>query len=61
MSLQRWFYAGGRPNRVARILDRFTAAISARGRSGVPSRPGGAGPKVGAYRQPAARRGRRRR
>jgi hypothetical protein len=31
MSLQRWFYAGGRPNRVARLLDRFTAAVSARG------------------------------
>jgi hypothetical protein len=31
MSLQRWFYAGGRPNRVARILDRCTAALSARG------------------------------
>ena len=31
MSLQRWFYAGGRPNWVARILDRGTAALSARG------------------------------
>lgn len=31
MGLQRWFYAGGRPNRVARILDRCTAALSARG------------------------------
>ena len=31
MSLQRWFYAGGRPNRVARLLDRGTAAVSARG------------------------------
>ena len=31
MSLQRWFYAGGRPNRVARLADRFTAALSARG------------------------------
>jgi protein-S-isoprenylcysteine O-methyltransferase Ste14 len=31
MSLQRWFYRGGRPNRVARALDRFTAALSARG------------------------------
>ena len=31
MSLQRWFYARGRPNRVTRILDRFTAAISAHG------------------------------
>ena len=31
MSLQRWFYAGGRPNLVARLLDRGTAAVSARG------------------------------
>ena len=31
MSLQRWFYASGHPNRVARILDRGTAALSARG------------------------------
>src|SRR3712207_6636860 len=31
MSLQRWFYAGGHPNWVARILDRGTAALSARG------------------------------
>ena len=31
MNLRRWFYAGGRPNRVARILDRGTAALSARG------------------------------
>jgi hypothetical protein len=31
MVLQRWFYAGGRPNRVARVLDRCTAALSARG------------------------------
>ena len=31
MSLQRWFYAGGRPNRVARLADRFTAALCARG------------------------------
>jgi hypothetical protein len=31
MSLRRWFYAGGRPNRVARLLDRGTAALSARG------------------------------
>ena len=31
MSLQRWFYAGGRPNLVARLLDRGTAALSARG------------------------------
>ena len=31
MSLQRWFYTGGHPNRVARLADRFTAALSARG------------------------------
>lgn len=31
MGLQRWFYAGGHPNRVARILDRCTAAFSALG------------------------------
>src|SRR5918994_3069019 len=31
MSLRRWFYAGGRPNWVARLLDRGTAALSARG------------------------------
>lgn len=31
MGLQRWFYAGGRPSRVARVLARFTAAMSARG------------------------------
>jgi hypothetical protein len=31
MNLRRWFYASGRPNRVARILDRGTAALSARG------------------------------
>ena len=31
MSLKRWFYRGGHPNRVARILDRVTAALSARG------------------------------
>jgi hypothetical protein len=31
MSLQRWFYAGGRPNWMARLLDRGTAAISTRG------------------------------
>lgn len=31
MSLQRWFYAGGRPNWVARLLDRGTAAVCARG------------------------------
>jgi hypothetical protein len=31
MSLKRWFYRGGRPNGVARLLDRGTAAVSARG------------------------------
>jgi hypothetical protein len=31
MGLQRWFYAGGRPNLMARLLDRSTAALSARG------------------------------
>ena len=31
MSLQRWFYAGGRPNWMARLLDRGTAALSAHG------------------------------
>lgn len=31
MGLQRWFYAGGRPNLMARLLDRGTAAVSARG------------------------------
>ena len=31
MNLRSWFYASGRPNRVARILDRGTAALSARG------------------------------
>jgi deazaflavin-dependent oxidoreductase (nitroreductase family) len=31
MSLRRWFYRGGRPNRVARALDRCTAALCARG------------------------------
>jgi hypothetical protein len=31
MSLKRWFYAGGRPNRMARLLDRGTAAVFARG------------------------------
>lgn len=30
-NLQRWFCAGGRPNRVARVLDRGTAALPARG------------------------------
>jgi len=27
MSMKSWLYRGGRPNRVARILDRFTAAL----------------------------------
>ncbi|MDA8368614.1 MAG: nitroreductase/quinone reductase family protein [Nocardiopsaceae bacterium] len=31
MSLKRWYYRGGRPNRVARVLDRCTAALYARG------------------------------
>ncbi|NIJ10406.1 deazaflavin-dependent oxidoreductase (nitroreductase family) [Saccharomonospora amisosensis] len=31
MSLKRWFYRGGRPNRVARLLDRATAGLYARG------------------------------
>ena len=31
MGLQRWFYRGGRPNRSARLLDRVTAAVYARG------------------------------
>jgi len=31
MGLQRWFYAGGRPNLMARLLDRGTAAVCARG------------------------------
>ena len=31
MGLQKWFYRGGRPNWVARVLDRGTAAIYARG------------------------------
>ena len=31
MSLRRWFYRGGRPNRLARALDRCTAALCARG------------------------------
>ena len=60
MSLQRWFYAGGRPNWMARLLDRGTAAVSARGRSGVLGRLGGVGPTVGAERQAAGSRGRRR-
>ena len=31
MSLQRWFYRSGHPNRVARILNRWGAALYARG------------------------------
>lgn len=31
MSLKRWFYRGGHPNRLARVLDRCTAAIYALG------------------------------
>jgi deazaflavin-dependent oxidoreductase (nitroreductase family) len=31
MSLKRWFYRGGRPNRVARVLDRGTAVLYALG------------------------------
>lgn len=31
MSLKRWFYRGGRPNWAARLLDRVTAAVYARG------------------------------
>jgi hypothetical protein len=31
MSLKRWYYRGGRPNRVARVLDRGTAALYALG------------------------------
>ena len=31
MSLQRWFYRGGRPNLVARLLNRWGAAVYARG------------------------------
>jgi hypothetical protein len=27
MGLKRWFYRGGRPNRVARVLDRCTSAL----------------------------------
>jgi hypothetical protein len=29
MRLKRWFYRGGRPNRVARLLERGTAALYA--------------------------------
>jgi len=31
MSLKRWFYRDGHPNRLARLLDRCTAALYARG------------------------------
>lgn len=31
MGLKRWFYRGGRPNRVARVLDRCTGALYALG------------------------------
>jgi hypothetical protein len=31
MSPMRWFYRGGRPNWMARLLDRGTVAVSARG------------------------------
>jgi deazaflavin-dependent oxidoreductase (nitroreductase family) len=31
MRLQKWFYRGGRPNRLARLLDRVTATVYARG------------------------------
>jgi hypothetical protein len=31
VNLRKWLYRGGRPNRVARIADRLTAALSARG------------------------------
>jgi deazaflavin-dependent oxidoreductase (nitroreductase family) len=31
MSLARWFYRGGRPNRVARLLDRGSAMVCALG------------------------------
>ena len=31
MSLARWFYRGGRPNRVARLIDRGGAAVCALG------------------------------
>jgi hypothetical protein len=31
MELRKWLYRGGRPNRVARLADRLTAALSARG------------------------------
>ena len=31
MNVKRWYYRGGRPNRVARVLDRGTAALYALG------------------------------
>jgi hypothetical protein len=31
VELRKWLYRGGHPNRVARLADRFTAALSARG------------------------------
>lgn len=31
MKLRKWLYRGGRPNRVARLVDRITAALSTRG------------------------------
>ena len=31
MKLERWFYRGGRPNRVARVLNQFGATVSALG------------------------------
>ena len=31
MSPKTWFYRDGRPNRVARVIDRCTAALAARG------------------------------
>ena len=31
MSLKRWFYRDGRPNRLSRVLDRCTAALYAFG------------------------------
>lgn len=31
MSLKRWFYRGGQPNRLARVLDRCTAVLYALG------------------------------
>src|SRR5690606_36276762 len=31
MTLRQWFYRGGRPNRLARLIDRATARLYARG------------------------------